>query len=81
MHNNNGYTVVGKPSQSGLAVTPQQMLDLSQQGVPINSAQSSDNFDDGSLICGNPTLDQMRGVDANQLWDAEYKIKQNAQKL
>lgn len=81
MHNNNGYTVVGKPSQSGLAVTPQQMLDLSQQGVPINASQSSDNFDDGSTLCDNPTLDQMRGVDANQLWDAEYKIKNKAKDL
>lgn len=62
--------------QSGLALTPAEMYTMAQQGKPI-SAQilPDDNFDDGEPQCSyDITLDRQRGIDVNDLWNAEKEI-------
>lgn len=63
------------PVQSGLAITPADMLIASQNGIPISAQLQSASFQDGEA---NPSmdlpLDLQRGVDMNQLWEAQKGI-------
>ncbi|UPW41870.1 hypothetical protein [Peromfec virus RodF5_5] len=62
----------------GLALSPAQMLDLSQSGVPIASQMSSDNFVDGDST-NDMSLDPMlmRGVDINDAWELQMTSRKN----
>ncbi|UPW41680.1 hypothetical protein [Peromfec virus RodF8_21] len=62
--------------QSGLAVTPSEMMTLSQHGVPISSQVDESLFYDGDSsfkVTIDPML--MRGVDINDAWNAEQDAK------
>lgn len=62
--------------QSGLAVTPSEMMTLSEHGVPISSQVDESLFYDGDSsfkVSIDPM--QMRGVDINDAWNAEQDSK------
>ena len=63
------------PVTPGLAVTPSQMLELSEHGIAI-SGQNAANFDDGEFT---PSWDldasQLRGVDMADLWQLQRSTK------
>ena len=80
-YNNNYYEHIGLPAMPNLAVTPSSMLDLANHGVPIASQQIPDNFDDGSI---NPPMllpENMRGVDAAQLWELQEITRNKLSKI
>lgn len=55
----------------GLSVSPSQMAQMSEKGIPI-TAQMADTFFDG---VSNPSFDMpiedLRGVDVNAVWNAQ----------
>lgn len=65
------------PVQSGLAVTPAQMLDLTARGIPISPANLGLQYDSGySDLDFNTPLEYTRGVDIGQLWEERENAKQ-----
>lgn len=62
---------------SGLAVTPSEMVRMSEQGIPISSqVLSPDQFNDGDMsnrIENDPIY--TRGVTANDLWENSKRSK------
>lgn len=62
-------------AKPGLALTPAQIAKMSEQGIPITT-QMSDQFFDGTL---NPSFDipleEQRGVDINDVWNASKTAK------
>ena len=70
-YNTHYYEHQGLPATPNLAVTPSAMLDLANHGVPIASQQNPSNFDDGSLTPQSVLPENLRGVDAAQLWEMQ----------
>lgn len=69
-------------TQNGLAVTPTQMLEMAEAGIPINSINADSFYDDGKRTLDfEPTLDRQRGVDIGDLWENEQDIKYKTRKL
>lgn len=60
--------------RNGLAVTPSQMADMTRRGISISTANL--DFLEGSL---NPSsevpVEQARGVDVNDVWQASQTAK------
>lgn len=69
--NTHYYEYVGLTAVPNLAVTPSSMLDLANHGVPIASQQNPSNFDDGTINPQPVLPENMRGVDAAQLWELQ----------
>lgn len=69
------------PVYGNLAVTPKQMLEMSEKGIPISGQNLSMLPSDGST---NPGFDipaeQLRGVDPAELWENSQIIKQRAKR-
>lgn len=66
-----------QPVQSGLALTPSQMMAMAERGVPISAQTASDSeFDLGAEAkdCYLP-LERTRGIDIADLWVAERSAK------
>lgn len=64
--------------QSGLAVTPSVMMSLAEDGIPIASSMSDDNFIDGdhtNVVDIDPLL--MRGVDVVDAWNLQRRSRNN----
>lgn len=65
----------GIHTRSGLAVTPADMLDLTSRGIAVSSANNLE-FNEG---LDNPSsvlpVDQLRGVDASDVWNAEMDAR------
>jgi len=57
---------------SGLALTPSQMLELSQSGIPVSSQMANDMFFDGdtSMRVHIDPLDR-RGIDVVDAWNLQ----------
>lgn len=57
---------------SGLALTPSQMLEMSQSGIPVSSQMASDLFYDGdtTMRVDIDPLDR-RGVDVVDAWNLQ----------
>lgn len=73
-----GETIV----QSGLAVTPAQMLEMAQAGIPISSVNADHMYRDGYRDPGDvPTLDMQRGVDIGDLWENHMSLREKMRKL
>lgn len=75
------YTTEQTYVQGGLAVTPSQMLAMSEHGIPISSKVDESQFYDGDSdyrIEIDPML--MRGVDINDAWNAEQDAKSKFRK-
>ena len=65
-----------EPVQSGLALTPGQMLELQSQGLPISSQIAGAEYDEGDTNPDfTPPLGRRRGVDVADLWEAEMDTK------
>lgn len=62
-------------TRPGLAVTPRDMLNMAERGIPV-SAQNSDMFFDGHT---NPSwdvpLDARRGTDIAEMWEFRQTVK------
>lgn len=72
----------GKSSVVGnLAVTPREMMQMSEQGIPISSSINSESFDDGNLdnVMSIPN-ECVRGVDVVKLWEDSLSAKQKLSK-
>lgn len=63
-----------------LAVTPAQMAQLTERGIPISSNQIGLQFDDGS---SNPVLgfEERRYVDMADVWNAQKTSRAKLDKL
>lgn len=61
-----------------LSVSPAEMMQMSENGIPVSSANAA-LFNDGSP---NPSwdipLDRTRGVDPADLWQARQSIRKKA---
>lgn len=68
--------------QQGLAVTPQQALELSQQGVPISTQMANpDMFFDGESNPGEDVpMFRQRGVSRNDMWNEQVRITEKFNK-
>lgn len=67
--------------QSHLAVTPSEMNQMRERGIPISSHLEEKMFYDGDsspVVIIDPML--MRGVDINDAWNAEQSSKNNLAK-
>lgn len=63
--------------QEGLAYTPSKMMQLAQEGIPISTqAAAGITFDDGyRKLDFEPLLENRRGVEMTDLWEARQDIK------
>lgn len=70
------------PVQTGLAVTPAQMLEMAQQGIPISSVNAEYMYDDGQrTVDFVPPLERQRRVEIGDLWENEMDIRKKTRKL
>lgn len=70
------------PVQSGLAVTPAQMLEMASQGIPISSVGAEFMYDDGQrTVDFEPPLERQRRVEIGDLWESQMDIRKKARKL
>lgn len=70
--------------QSRLAVTPTEMMQCTENGIPIKSDLSNELFNDGDTSNRLTLLpEQCRGVDAVSLWNIskDAKLKLNKSKI
>lgn len=62
--------------KSGLALTPSQMMKMSEHGIPVSAQLNDSLFYDGTE---NPTwdvpLDLARGIDVAELWAENKSIR------
>lgn len=62
--------------QNGLAVTPSEMQELVNNGIPVSPANLGLSYENGVLNNDfTPSLDNMRGVDISDLWEAQLDVK------
>ncbi|UPW41270.1 hypothetical protein [Sigmofec virus UA08Rod_4527] len=63
--------------EQGLSVSPSQVAELTAKGIPVSSTNVS-QFIDGSP---NPSfdlpIDELRGVDINDVWEASKEAARN----
>lgn len=71
--------------QSGLALTPSQMLNMTEQGRAISPQNlSPDYFTDSDFTGENDfhvNIEEMRGITPNKIWETEQDIKQKFRKM
>lgn len=64
--------------QPNLAITPSRMAELVDEGIPVSSSLMSGFFNDG---VENPSwdlpIDQRRGVDVAEVWNAQRDARNN----
>lgn len=64
--------------QPNLAITPSRMAELVDEGIPVSSSFMSGFFTDG---VENPSwdlpIDQRRGVDVAEVWNAQRDARNN----
>lgn len=72
------YTVVDIPVQSGLALTPAKVKELTDKGIAVSTPMASPSDYDGSSRPGDFTLDPMYSVDSdrNTLWEMSQTARQ-----
>jgi hypothetical protein len=65
------------PVQNDLALTPAKVLEMAEKGIPVSAQASVDNFYDGeqNVSWDALSLDEQRGVDIVDMWNAEKDIK------
>lgn len=70
-----------EPVQNGLAVTPSQMLELSQRGIPVAPNNLGLGYQEGvSDLDFEPPLNYRRGIDIGDLYEAREDIKSKIRK-
>lgn len=64
------------PVQGGLAMTPAQMFALAAQGTPVTPQNLGNVYTDGSnKVTFDVPIDQRRGIDVGDIWEAAQKSK------
>lgn len=65
-----------KPVQNGLAVTPSQMLDMTNRGIPVAASNLGLAYDEGySDLDFTPPLQHQRGVDIADMWEKRQDLR------
>ena len=82
----NRKTILCKPQleayeervKSGLAITPAEMMDRQEKGIPISSQQlPEDMFEDGDhQLDDQLPIDSVRGIDVVDVWNLSKDSKQ-----
>lgn len=68
--------------ENGLAMTPSQMYDMAQRGLPITTQNLGITYDEGySALDFNPPLEHRRGIDFGDLYEARFDAKSKMRKL
>lgn len=63
-------------TQSGLAITPARMAEMVNQGIPVSTDNASGQFYDGiPMPSFDIPIDQKRGVDMAQIWQAQKSAR------
>lgn len=63
-------------TQSGLAITPARMAEMVNQGIPVSTDNASGQFYDGvPMPSFDIPVDQKRGVDMAQIWQAQQSAR------
>lgn len=70
-----------KPVVNGLALTPAQMAELAERGIPISTANAQLAYEDGDRSSSmDVQIEDRRGVDMADVWnaqqDARNRVKQ-----
>lgn len=90
--NSNRYprTIVSKPRrrddeeqvQNGLAITPEQMQEMTLKGVPIASQNLGITYDEGySNTSFDVPMEYQRGVDISDAWEAREDVTKRFNKV
>lgn len=62
--------------QNGLAVTPSEMLELTNRGVPISPNNLGVIYEEGSSnLDFEPPLEHQRGIDITDMWEHREDVK------
>lgn len=68
--------------QSGLALTPSQMMEMAQRGLPITTQNLGVTYDEGySNLDFTPPLEHQRGIDIGDLYEARMDAKSKLRRL
>ena len=63
-------------TQSGLAITPSRMVEMVNQGIPVSTDNASGQYYDGiPMPSFDIPIDQRRGVDIAQIWQAQQSAR------
>lgn len=74
----NSYSTTPVHVQDGLSVTPAQMHEMTQHGIPISSHMSDSMFYDGDTKpIGQIDPLMRRGVDAVDAWNLQKQSRKN----
>ncbi len=68
---------VGDPVAQNLSIPPQQMLEMTRQGVAISPQNVNPNsfFDGTEQLSFDVPLDQKRGVDIADMWEYRQTMR------
>lgn len=64
------------PVVNRLAVTPSEMAQMTSRGIPITPANESLFYDGDDAISPSVALENRRGIDVVDVWNAEKDAKQ-----
>lgn len=69
-----------KPVQNGLALTPAQMADMAERGIPISTSNAQLAYDESDRVASfDLPVEDRRGVDIADVWvsqmDARKRVK------
>lgn len=69
------------PVQDNMAVTPTQMAQLAQQGIPISTTNIGLTYDEGRAdLDFQPDMENLRGIDIADMWQAREDFKAKSKK-
>lgn len=65
-----------EPVRNGLAVTPSQMIELTERNIPISAQNLGLTYDEGySKLDFDVPSEYVRGVDISDLWEGQQAVK------
>lgn len=68
--------------QNGLSMTPSQMFDMAQKGLPITTRNLGVTYDEGyNDLEFDPPMEYRRGIDVGDLYEARHDVKTKFRKL
>lgn len=67
--------------QNNLAVTPEQLAEMTAKGIPISTNNLSGGFEETTTSGHDVPMEFQRGVDLNDVWNAKETAKKKARKL
>lgn len=70
------YRPYETPVQSGLAISPSDMLEMTKRGIPITPQNLGLSYDEGyNDLDFNPPIEYQRGIDIGTLWEERQSAK------